>query len=59
MPIEPGQRMLHYEIVEKIGEDGMGIVWSARDTKLERQINKRLIRRPFRFGSLRSQPDNN
>jgi len=36
--IEPGQTLLHYRIVEKIGSGGMGEVWSAEDTKLRRMI---------------------
>ena len=33
-----GRRFAHYEIIEKIGQGGMGEVFRARDTRLERDV---------------------
>ena len=47
MPIEPGQQLLHYRLIEKIGEGGMGAVWKATDTTLDREVAIKILPADF------------
>ena len=38
MSLEAGQNLLHYRLIEQIGEGGMGVVWKALDTTLDREV---------------------
>src|SRR5262245_244764 len=38
MPLSKGDRLGPYEITSQIGQGGMGAVWKARDTRLNRTV---------------------
>jgi len=47
MPLSPGTRLGVYEVSTKIGEGGMGEVWQARDTKLDREVALKVLPEAF------------
>jgi serine/threonine protein kinase len=59
--LRPGDRVGRYEVIDRIGRDGMGIVFSARDPKLNRKValkcpwprpREEVVRERFRDGPL-------
>ena len=47
MPLIPGTRLGVYEVIAQIGEGGMGQVFRARDTKLQRDVALKALPESF------------
>ena len=47
MPLSIGSRLGHYDVTALIGEGGMGQVYQATDTKLNRQVALKILPEAF------------
>ena len=47
MPLEPGTTLGPYSVIAKIGEGGMGEVYRARNTKLDRDVALKVLPQAF------------
>ena len=49
MPLQVGARLGHYDVTALIGEGGMGQVYQATDTELNRQVALKILPEAFAF----------
>jgi serine/threonine protein kinase len=55
MPLAPGTQLGPYEITAALGAGGMGEVYRARDTRLERTVAIKILPSPFSADTVRKQ----
>jgi len=47
MELKPGEKLGRYNLLSPIGEGGMGEVWKARDTQLDRDVALKVSKDAF------------
>ena len=57
MALNVGDRLGHYHVTAKIGEGGMGEVYQATDTKLNRQVALKILPEAFAADPDRLTPE--
>ena len=55
MSLAPGQKLGPYEVVSPLGAGGMGEVYRARDTRLERTVALKILPKEFSCDPVRKQ----
>ncbi len=58
MALSVGSRLGHYDVTALIGEGGMGQVYQATDTKLNRQVPLKIVRSAGFIGLIAGSPGN-
>jgi serine/threonine protein kinase len=50
--LRPGARLGAYEVLSAIGAGGMGEVYRARDSRLNRDVALKILERRYAFGNI-------